>query len=167
MSEDNTFISCSPPSWLAGTIGCSHLVIRVSGSLCYQPGLVSGAWSPNTRDRKGSLSCAWKGWWWLMNNCKDNHRLPSGSDGKESACNVGDSDSISGSGRSPGKRMATHSNILAWEIQWTREAWWATLHGSKKVGHNWVNNTQWQPQEDEENIFSLKAKWDQGRGQER
>ena len=27
------------------------------------------------------------------------------------------------------KAMATHSNILAWEIPWTGEAWWATVHG--------------------------------------
>ena len=25
--------------------------------------------------------------------------------------------------------MATHSSILAWEIPWTRGAWWATVHG--------------------------------------
>ena len=27
------------------------------------------------------------------------------------------------------KRMATHSNILAWRIPMNREAWWATVHG--------------------------------------
>ena len=25
------------------------------------------------------------------------------------------------------KGIATHSNILAWEIPWTRGAWWATV----------------------------------------
>ena len=25
--------------------------------------------------------------------------------------------------------MATHSSILAWEIPWSRGAWWATVHG--------------------------------------
>ena len=24
--------------------------------------------------------------------------------------------------------MATHSNILAWRIPWTRGAWWATVY---------------------------------------
>ena len=38
--------------------------------------------------------------------------FPHGSDGKESACNVGDMGSISGSGRSPGEGMATHSKIF-------------------------------------------------------
>ena len=30
------------------------------------------------------------------------------------------------------KEMATHSSILAWEITWTREAWWSTVHGVAK-----------------------------------
>ena len=30
-------------------------------------------------------------------------------------------DSFSGSGRSPGGGMATHSSILAWRIPWTEE----------------------------------------------
>ena len=29
------------------------------------------------------------------------------------------------------KEMATHSNILAWEIPWTG-AWWAIVHGVAK-----------------------------------
>ena len=42
--------------------------------------------------------------------------LPGGSAGKESACNVGDLDSIPGLGRFPPERTATHSSILAWRI---------------------------------------------------
>ena len=40
---------------------------------------------------------------------------------------AGDAGSITGSGRSPGqddpleKEMATHSSVLAWEVQWTEE----------------------------------------------
>ena len=41
------------------------------------------------------------------------------SDGKESACNVGDLVSTPGSGRSPGEGNATHCRILAWRIPWT------------------------------------------------
>ena len=44
-----------------------------------------------------------------------------GSDGKESACSVGDLGFISGSGRSLGKGMAIHTSILAWRIPWTEE----------------------------------------------
>ena len=48
-------------------------------------------------------------------------RSPGGSDGKESACNVGGPGSIPGSGRSPlEKGMATHSSILASRIPWTK-----------------------------------------------
>ena len=47
--------------------------------------------------------------------------FPGGSDGKESACNVGDHGSIPESGRSPGDGMATHSSILGWRIPWTEE----------------------------------------------
>ena len=43
------------------------------------------------------------------------------------------------------KEMATHSNILAWEIPWTEDCW-ATVHGGhRKVGYNLV--TKQQPQQ--------------------
>ena len=47
--------------------------------------------------------------------------FPGGSDSKESACNVGDLDSIPGLGRSLGQGMATLSSILAWRIPWKVE----------------------------------------------
>ena len=43
--------------------------------------------------------------------------FPGGSDGKESACNLGDlgwEDPLE-------KKMTTHSSILAWRIPWTEE----------------------------------------------
>jgi len=55
-----------------------------------------------------------------------------GSDGKESTCNVGNLDSISGLGRSPEGGMATHSSILAWRIRIDRGASRATVHGVTK-----------------------------------
>ena len=61
---------------------------------------------------------------------------PGGSDGKESACNAGDLGSTPGLGRSPGEKMAAHSNILAWEIPWTEEAGELQSMGSQRVGHN-------------------------------
>ena len=42
----------------------------------------------------------------------------SGSDRKESACNVGDLGSIPGLGGVPGKGMTTHSSVLTWRIPW-------------------------------------------------
>ena len=47
--------------------------------------------------------------------------MTGGSDGKESACNLGDLSSISGSGRPSREGMATRSSILAWRITWTEE----------------------------------------------
>ena len=37
--------------------------------------------------------------------------------------------------------MATHSSILAWKFPWNRGAWRATIHGVKRVGHDWATNT--------------------------
>ena len=59
-----------------------------------------------------------------------------GSDGKESACNMGDLGSIPGSGRFPGEGKATHSSILAWRIPWTEEPGRLLLIGSQRVGHD-------------------------------
>ena len=42
-----------------------------------------------------------------------------GSDGKESACNVGDLAFIPGSGRSPGEGNDYTLQYLAWRIPWT------------------------------------------------
>ena len=49
---------------------------------------------------------------------------PLGSDGKESACNVGDIHYIQSLGREDPleKEMATHSSILAWRIPWTEDS---------------------------------------------
>ena len=35
-----------------------------------------------------------------------------------------------------GKEMATHSSILAWEIQWTEESGRLQSMGLQRVGHN-------------------------------
>ena len=52
-----------------------------------------------------------------------------GSDGKESACNVGDWVWSIVSGDFLENGMATHSSILCLEIFMDRGAWWATVHG--------------------------------------
>ena len=51
--------------------------------------------------------------------------------GKESAWNAGDVGSIPGLGRSPEKKMATQSSMLA-GISHSWGAWWATAHGVAK-----------------------------------
>ena len=39
------------------------------------------------------------------------------------------------------KEMATHSNILAWEIPWTEEPGELQYMESQRVGHDWTHNT--------------------------
>ena len=40
------------------------------------------------------------------------------------------------------KGMATHSNILAWEIPWTEEPDGLLTVELQRVGHDWVTNAQ-------------------------
>ena len=39
------------------------------------------------------------------------------------------------------KRIAIHSNSLAWRIPWTEKTGGLQSVGPRKVGHNWVINT--------------------------
>ena len=58
--------------------------------------------------------------------------FPGGSDGKESACGVGDTDSIPGSGRSPGEANEDPLQDSCLENPTDRRAWWATVQGATK-----------------------------------
>ena len=58
--------------------------------------------------------------------------FPGGSDGKESACNVGDPGLIPGSGRSPGERNGYPLQNSSLENAMDRGAWWTTVHGVTK-----------------------------------
>ena len=51
----------------------------------------------------------------------------------ESACNVGDPDSIPVSEDPLEKEMATHSSILAWKTPWTEEPGRLQSMGSQEV----------------------------------
>ena len=64
-----------------------------------------------------------------------------GSDSKESACNVGDLSSIPGSKDTLEKEKATQSGILAWRIPWSEEPGGLQSMGSQRVWHGWVTNT--------------------------
>ena len=55
-----------------------------------------------------------------------------GSDGKESACNAGDLDSIPGLGRSPGEGNGYPLQYFGLENSMGAEAWQATAHGVAK-----------------------------------
>ena len=66
--------------------------------------------------------------------------LSNGSDGKESACNDGDTSSIPGWEDPLQKGMATHSSILAWWIPWTEEPGGLQSMESQRVGHDWATS---------------------------
>ena len=68
----------------------------------------------------------------------EDESFPGGSDGKESAGNVGDSGLIPGLGRSPGEGIL-HCSCL--EDPMDREAWWATVHRVTK-SWTWLSNQQ-------------------------
>ena len=66
-----------------------------------------------------------------MNNSKGKY-FPGGSDGKASACNVGDPGSIPGLGRSPGEGNGNPPQHFCLENPMDGRAWWATVHGVTK-----------------------------------
>ena len=85
-----------------------------------------------------------RGAWWAMVHrvAKSQTRLkqlntnifngfPSGSEGKESACSVGDQGLILGSGRSPGKGPGNQHHYSCLEHPMDRGAWQATVHGGQ------------------------------------
>ena len=55
--------------------------------------------------------------------------FPGGSDGKESACKVGDLGLIPGLGRSPGEGNGNPLQYSCLENSRDRGDWWATVHG--------------------------------------
>ena len=65
-----------------------------------------------------------------------------GSDGKESACNARDPGSIPGWEDPLEKRIATHSNILAWRIPQTEEPDGLQSMGSQRIRHDWVTKEE-------------------------
>ena len=62
--------------------------------------------------------------------------FPGGSDGKESACSVGDLGSISGLGRSPREGNGNPPQYSAWKIPWTEKHGKLQSMGSQRVGHD-------------------------------
>ena len=58
--------------------------------------------------------------------------FPGDSDGKESACNVGDPGLVPGLGRSSGERNDNPFQYTCLEDSKDRGAWWAIVHGFAK-----------------------------------
>ena len=89
----------------------------------------------NFRDGKrqlasGTVSTApwvWISWAGFFRT--DCHSFPGGSDGEESACDVGDPGLIRGLGRSPAEGNGNPLQYSCLENPMDREAWWATVRG--------------------------------------
>ena len=62
--------------------------------------------------------------------------FPGGAEVKASACNVGDLGSIPGLGRSPGEGNGNPLQYSCLENPMDGGAWWATVHGLQRVGHD-------------------------------
>ena len=58
--------------------------------------------------------------------------FPGGSDGKESACNVGDLGSAPGLQRSPGEAKGNPVHYSCLDSPMDRGVWWATVHEISK-----------------------------------
>ena len=62
-----------------------------------------------------------------------NGGFPGDSDGKESACSVGELGSIPGSGRSPGEGNGNPLHYSCLGNSMNRGAWWSTVHGATEL----------------------------------
>ena len=67
--------------------------------------------------------------------------FPSGSEGKESTCNLGDPGSIPGLGRPPGGGHGNPLQCSCLENPMDRGAWRATVPGVTESGHDSATNT--------------------------
>ena len=65
---------------------------------------------------------------------------------KSSACNAGDPGLIPGSGRSPEERNGNPLQYSRLENPMDRGAWWATVHGVARAGHDLVTKLPPPPQ---------------------
>ena len=62
--------------------------------------------------------------------------FPGGSMVKNLPANAGDTGSIPGSGRSPGRGRGNPVQYSCLENPMDREAWWSTIHRATRVGHS-------------------------------
>ena len=67
--------------------------------------------------------------------------FPGGSNGKKSACNVGDLGSITGLGRSPEEGNGNPLYYSCLKIPWTEEPGRLQYMGSQRDRYDWVTNT--------------------------
>ena len=99
---------------------------------------IAGGFFPSEPPRKPNITCMWS-YLNLIAVLQSTHLLeprkgfPGGSDGKESAFNVGDLGSVLGWEDPVQEGMATNSSILAWRIPMDRGVLWAIVQGLQRV----------------------------------
>ena len=86
-------------------------------------------------------------------------RLPLSSVGKESVCNAGDPGSIPGSGRPPGEGNGNPLQYSCLENPMNRGAWWATVRGVARVGHDLATKPPPPPHTSLHKIFNFPNTW--------
>ena len=107
-------------------LGKNALCLLIEGSPSFEPTCLLPPPCPFPEGLELVLSVL------LLGENRGGEGFPGGSNGKESACNVGDLGSTSGLGRSLEEGIATHSSILAWRLTIDRKAWQVTVHGVTK-----------------------------------
>ena len=80
--------------------------------------------------------------------------------GKESACSAGDLGSIPGLGRSPGEGNGNSLQYYCLESPIDRGAWWATVHGVTRVGHDLVTKPPQCPKYFGRQFFTSSVTWE-------
>ena len=106
-----------------------------SGLPCPLPGDLPNPGLPHFRYFLSSLEIFDVSTWILVFKC-----FPGGAEVKASGCNVGDLDSIPGSGRSHGEGNGNPLQSSCLENPMDRGAWWTTVHGLQRVGHDWATS---------------------------
>ena len=78
--------------------------------------------------------------------------------GKESACNLPDTGLIPESGKTPEEGNGNPLQCSWLENSMDRGARWATVHGSRRVRHNWATNTFTFREDDETGVKKSNEK---------
>ena len=132
------WIACSSEDlpWVVGVCG---LLLYLGSPTC--PSSSAGG-LPFPSPLEGLCLMSGRIFHWHLHRSTLQVGLPGSSDGKESACNLGDQGLIPGSGRYPGEENGNPLQHSCLEISMDRGAWGGySLWGSQRVWHDWATNT--------------------------
>ena len=126
------------PGWGGGGLeGLEKWGRRGSDITCHQGSPLRPEWAGHSLSEQHNCALCLSAFNTLMVALLHKYiHFPGGSDGKESACNAGDPDSIPGLGRSPGEGNANLIHYSCLEHFMDRRAWRATVHGVQRIEHD-------------------------------